>query len=99
MIPIFKCEVCDRTYNDVETASKCEKEHTIIRPKLWWLIPFVGMFIIPYHLFTKRKAIVIFGNRNGTFLESLKADLWAIGIGFVPIVLVLCWILITATIK
>lgn len=58
MKTIYKCEICDRTHDTVEEASKCENGHTVIKMKWWWLIPFVGWFMVPYSLFSKKNAII-----------------------------------------
>jgi hypothetical protein len=64
MKTIFKCEICGRQHKLENDAVVCETGHTVIRPSKWWLIPFVSWFAIPYHLFTKNKAIVVFNEKT-----------------------------------
>lgn len=58
MKTIYQCEICDRTHDTVDKANECESGHSVIEIKWWWLIPFVGWFMVPYSLFTKKNAII-----------------------------------------
>jgi hypothetical protein len=82
----YKCEVCDRNYDTVDDCVKCESGHTIIEMKWWWLIPFVGWFMIPFSLFTNKNAII----KPKNWKERLMLDFITTG----PILLTLSCILI-----
>ncbi len=85
MKPLYKCEVCDRTHEKSEDAIKCENGHTIIKPKLFWLIPLVGFFMIPYSVFAYKNSIVIFD-------KSIKHDLMRCWITINPILIIMLWL-------
>ena len=57
------------------------KGKTIIRPELWWMIPFVGWFMIPYKLFTIDDCVIE--------SKSIKDEIIMLMIGFLPISLIL----------
>lgn len=88
MKTIYKCEVCDRTHDTTEEANVCETGHNIIEVKWWWLIPFVGWFMVPISLFTKKNAII----KPKNFKERMKLDLVIMG----PI-LFLCLVMLIYT--
>lgn len=71
----YKCEVCDRTYDTAEEATKCETTHTVINIPNWWLIPVVGWFMMVWSLFAKKNAII----KPKNFKERLKLDLVIMG--------------------
>lgn len=60
MNPIYKCSVCKREHDTVESAQTCENKHVIIKPKLSWLIPCFGVIYFTYKFITTKNAIVIF---------------------------------------
>lgn len=75
---VCKCEICDRQYDSPKEAQECEGGHTIIKPSMYWLIPFVSMFVGIYHIITKKKAIIIYENnlkwelfRTWTFMSPI----------------------------
>lgn len=78
----YKCDVCSRTHDSAEDAISCESKHTVIKFKLIWLIPFVAWFHIPYLLFSKKNAIVTYGN-------NWIADVIGMWISVGPVLLVL----------
>jgi hypothetical protein len=57
------------------------KGKTIIRPELFWVIPFVGWFMIPYKLFTIDDCVIQ--------SKSIKDQIIMLMIGFGPIFLIL----------
>lgn len=71
----YKCEICDRSYDTSEEGVKCENEHTVIEMKCWWLIPFVGWFMVPFSLFTNKNAII----KPKTWKERLMLDFITMG--------------------
>ena len=80
MKPTFKCEVCERTHGSAEDALACETSHNIIQPKMFWLIPFVGIFAITYEIFSKKNAILIWG-------EEFKWRVFNYWVAFNPILI------------
>lgn len=67
----FKCEKCERYYNTEDECNTCENSHTIIKPKLFWAIPFVGVFMTFYKITTSKNGLVQFGTDfKGELLRS-----------------------------
>jgi hypothetical protein len=66
------------------------KGKTIIRPELFWMIPFVGWFMIPYKLFTIDDCVIQ--------SKSIKDQIIMLMIGFGPIFLIL-FLMMISTIK
>lgn len=85
MKTVYKCEVCERTKNSSEEALQCENSHTIIKPKLFWLLPFVGVFMTFYSVFRYKNGIVIFEN-------NWKGELYRIGMTMSSVALLCLWI-------
>jgi hypothetical protein len=63
------------------------KGKTIIRPELFWVIPFVGWFMIPYKLFTIDDCVIQ--------SKSIKDQIIMLMIGFGPIFLILFLMMIS----
>lgn len=66
------------------------KGKTIIKPELFWMIPFVGWFMIPYKLFTIDDCVIQ--------SKSIKDQIIMLMIGFGPIFLIL-FLMMISTIK
>lgn len=62
------------------------KGKTTIRPELFWMIPFLGWFMIPYKLFTIEDCVIE--------SKSIKDQIIMIISFFGPIYIFLAWILI-----
>lgn len=78
MKTLYKCEVCERTRNSSEEAIECENGHTIVKPEIFWLIPFVGWFMVMYSVISNKNGIVI-------FKKGFKGEFFHMWIGFSPI--------------
>jgi len=66
------------------------KGKTIIKPELFWMIPFVGWFMIPYKLFTIDDCVIE--------SKSIKEQIVMIVSSFGPIFLFL-FLMLISTIK
>ena len=70
----FECEICKTNHDSKYAAERCETTHTIMTPekmKWYWFIPFIGWFMIPYFLFTKKNAIILWGDSlTGDFIRA-----------------------------
>ncbi len=64
------------------------KGMNIIKPKNFWMLPFVGWFMIVYKLITVKDCCIDFG---GSFLDFLKQSVILIG----PILLFILLLLIS----
>lgn len=60
----------------IQDADEDMKGKTIIRPKLFWMIPFVGWFMVPYKLFTIDDCVIE--------SKNLKDEIIMIMIGLGP---------------
>ncbi len=86
---IYKCDVCDKDHDEAFKAKNCETNHTIIKPTKYWLIPFVAWVLIPYYLFTKKNAIIIFFGKNPNVWFEIKQYLLQFWICIGPFLLFL----------
>jgi hypothetical protein len=69
-----KVRLIHDTYEDM-------KGKTIINPELFWMIPFVGWFMVPYKLFTIEDCVIE--------SKSIRDQLIMMMVGFGPILLIL----------
>lgn len=74
----------------IQDADEDMKGKTIINPKLFWMIPFVGWFMIPFKLFTIEDCVIE--------SKSIKDQIVMMVVGFGPIFLIL-FLMIISTIK
>jgi hypothetical protein len=65
----------------IQDSDEDMKGKTIVNPQLFWMIPFVGWFMIPYKLFTVDECVIL----NETFKEQIIMSVSSFG----PIVLFL----------
>jgi hypothetical protein len=65
----------------IHDTSEDMKGKTIINPEWFWMIPFVGWFMIPYKLFTTEDCVIE--------AKSIRDQLIMIVVGFGPILLTL----------
>jgi hypothetical protein len=65
----------------IQDSDEDMKGKTIVKPELFWMIPFVGWFMIPYKLFTIDDCVIL--------SESIKEKIVMMVIGFSPILLLL----------
>lgn len=72
----------------IQDTNEDMKGKTIIKPELFWMIPFVGWFMIPYKLFTIDDCVIQ--------AQSIKDQIVMIVSSFGPIFLFLFLMIISA---
>jgi hypothetical protein len=65
----------------IHDTSEDMKGKTIINPELFWMIPFVGWFMIPYKLFTIDDCVIE--------SKSIRDQLIMLMVGLGPLLLIL----------
>lgn len=69
----------------IQDRDEVLKGRTIIHPELFWMIPFVGWFMVPYKLFTIKDCVIM--------NESLRDSSIMMIAGFGPIIIFLLFLI------
>ena len=72
--------MCANVRTSLYAVQQCEASHTVVKPPMFWMIPFVAWFMIPYTLLCKKNAVIRFGfedtNNMWTVLVATVKQGW-----------------------
>lgn len=68
----YICGVCGQSHKTEELANTCENTHIRIQPTNWWLIPFIGLFLIIFYSFKSDRYHIKYEEKS--IMTSLKRD-------------------------
>jgi len=96
MKKLFEC--CGHSKKTEEESLECENTHTITRPNIWWLIPFVGCVLL-LRAILRKNGIVIFHDELpprsvfGLALKDFPLSIFRLFVAISPIFLLLGYLL------
>ena len=88
----YNCTQCNKSYNSKHDAIVCDSTHVLLtHSDVYWYIPLLAWFMVPYKLFTIKNSILVFNPNKTIFGEILGlCRIWWMFFSPIVLLMLLC---------